>query len=161
MVIRPALPDEFEEIRSIFVHARQFMQTAGNPDQWRDSYPPDDLIQADITSGACHICEMDGRIQAVFSRFLEDDSTYRFIEGAWLDDAPYCAVHRVASRGERKGVASLCLQWCLEQFKNVRIDTHRDNLPMQKVLAKNGFCCCGIIYLENGDPRLAFQRHIP
>lgn len=157
MVIRPALPDEFEEIRGIFVRARQFMRSTGNPDQWSTTYPPDDLIQADIASGACHVCEINGRIQAVFSRFLGDDPTYQVIEGAWLNDNPYCAVHRVASRGEIKGIASVCLRWCLEQFRTVRIDTHQDNFPMQKVLEKNGFLRCGIIYTETGDPRLAYQ----
>jgi RimJ/RimL family protein N-acetyltransferase len=41
---------------------------------------------------------------------------------------------------------------------NLKIDTHRDNIPMQKVLKRNGFSECGIIYIENGDERIAFQK---
>mgnify|MGYP003296922186 CR=1 FL=1 len=40
---------------------------------------------------------------------------------------------------------------------NIRIDTHHDNVVMQRLLKKLGFQYCGIIHLENGDPRLAFQ----
>ena len=31
---------------------------------------------------------------------------------------------------------------------------------MQKFLRKNGFELRGIIYLQNGDPRLAFDRYV-
>ena len=41
----------------------------------------------------------------------------------------------------------------------IRIDTHRDNKIMQHNLLKYGFTYCGIIYLANGDERLAYQKH--
>lgn len=46
----------------------------------------------------------------------------------------------------------------LAQCGNIRIDTHRNNIPMQKTLIKNGYRVCGTIYLENGDERIAFQK---
>ena len=39
-----------------------------------------------------------------------------------------------------------------------RQDTHRDNHILQHILKKHGFQYCGIIYLLNGDERLAFQK---
>ena len=57
-----------------------------------------------------------------------------------------------------KGVASACLQWCYRQIPNLRADTHRDNHILQYILKKYGFQYCGIIYLLNGDERLAFQK---
>ena len=43
----------------------------------------------------------------------------------------------------------------------MRIDTHAENLPMQRALEKAGFTPCGMIYLiggrEDGDPRLAYE----
>ncbi|HNZ83431.1 MAG TPA: GNAT family N-acetyltransferase, partial [Sedimentibacter sp.] len=48
--------------------------------------------------------------------------------------------------------------WCFEKCRNLKIDTHRDNIPMQNLLNKNGFIRCGIIYLENGDERIAYQK---
>ena len=87
-----------------------------------------------------------------------EDPTYRVIQGAWLNDLPYCAVHRVASRGEVKGVATQVLEWCMDRCGNIRIDTHDDNLPMQHVLEKNGFIRCGRIWNEDGSPRIAYQK---
>ena len=39
----------------------------------------------------------------------------------------------------------------------MRGDTHEDNLPMQRVLEKNGFQRCGTIFVEDGSPRIAYQ----
>ena len=60
--------------------------------------------------------------------------------------------------GKAKGVGSFCMNWAYEQFPNVKIDTHRDNVVMQNMLKKNGFVYCGIIHLVNGEERLAFQK---
>ena len=49
-----------------------------------------------------------------------------------------------------------------EFYKSIQeayqIDTHKDNIPMQRVLLRNGFVYCGIIHLENGDERIAYQK---
>ena len=42
-------------------------------------------------------------------------------------------------------------------YDTIRIDTHHDNLVMQQVLNKHGFMKCGVIYLKNGNPRLAYH----
>ena len=34
---------------------------------------------------------------------------------------------------------------------------YNENLTMQHIVAKAGFSYCGIIHLEDGDPRLAYQ----
>ena len=41
---------------------------------------------------------------------------------------------------------------------SLRIDTHEGNLAMRKMLAKNGFVYCGVIYLAGGDKRVAYER---
>lgn len=74
------------------------------------------------------------------------------------DTRPYGVIHRLASTEQSKGVASACLQWCYRQIPNLRADTHRDNHILQHILKKHGFQYCGIIYLLNGDERLAFQK---
>jgi RimJ/RimL family protein N-acetyltransferase len=79
-------------------------------------------------------------------------------DGAWVNDKPYGVIHRIASAGYRKGIASFCMAHCFRLCGNLKIDTHKDNHPMQNALAKNGFVRCGIIYLQNGDERIAFQK---
>ena len=157
-MIRKAQPADWQDILDIYAAARRFMKESGNPTQWGDSFPPEDLIREDIRLGRSYVCEEAGRVQAVFAMIPGEDPTYQVIEGAWLNDAPYCAVHRVASRGEVRGMATRILEWALDQCGNVRIDTHDDNRPMQRVLEKNGFAKCGRIWIEDGTPRVAYQR---
>ena len=159
-MIRTAQPSDWQDIMDIYANARRFMREAGNPTQWGNTFPPEELIREDIRLGRGYVCEIDGRVQGVFAMIPGEDPTYRVIQGAWLNDLPYCAVHRVANRGEVKGVASQILTWAFEQCGNIRIDTHDDNLPMQRVLEKNGFVKCGRIWIEDGTPRIAYQKTV-
>lgn len=52
----------------------------------------------------------------------------------------------------------MCLDWCFQQIPNIRVDTHEANVPMQKLLMKNDYQKCGIIYVNDGTPRVAFQK---
>lgn len=157
-MIRPARPADLDQILDIYAAARRFMKASGNPNQWGDTDPSETLIREDIRLGRSYVVELEGRLQAVFAMIPGEDPTYRVIEGAWLDDSPYCAVHRVASRGEVRGLATEIFRWVLAQHPNVRIDTHDDNRPMQRVLEKNGFVRCGRIRNLQGAPRVAFQK---
>ena len=157
-MIRPATPAEWEEIQEIYAIARAFMIQNGNPRQWADYYPPQELTRTDIARGNCYLCIRDGRIQGVCAALPEEDPYYKVIDGKWLNEDPYCAVHRVASRMEVPGVAGEMLDWALERWGNLRIDTHDDNLPMQRLLAKKGFTLCGRFIFEDGMSRLAYQK---
>ena len=158
MFIRKAHPDDISEILQIYDIARKFMRASGNFSQWGGGYPGEALLSADIQSGNLYVMCLDSTIEGVFALIPGEDPTYRVIQGAWLNDLPYCAVHRVASRGEVKGVATQVLEWCMDRCGNIRIDTHDDNLPMQHVLEKNGFIRCGRIWSEDGSPRIAYQK---
>ena len=50
------------------------------------------------------------------------------------------------------------MDWAWEQCRNLRIDTHRDNYVMQRLLEKNGFVRCGLIDLREGGERIAYQK---
>lgn len=160
MEIRKARPEDLESIMKIYAHAREFMAQTGNPHQWGDEgYPARSLIQEDIRRGISYVAEADGALEAVFMFLVGDDPTYHVIEnGQWVNEEPYGVVHRIAAMGRVKGAGSACLQWAFRQCGNLRIDTHDDNRVMQHVLEKNGFVKCGRIYLENGDPRIAYQK---
>lgn len=53
--------------------------------------------------------------------------------------------------------ARACMDFALRHYATIRIDTHRDNQPMQNAIRKAGFTYCGIIYCWDGSERLAFQ----
>ncbi|MCX4305275.1 MAG: GNAT family protein [Acetatifactor sp.] len=159
MRIRNAEASDWERILEIYAGARQFMAAHENAGQWGTGYPPEELLEEDMEAGKLYVCEDGGTVAAVFYFAAEEDPTYGVIEdGAWLSDAPYGVVHRIASGRVVKGAASFCLEWAFGQTGNIRIDTHENNIPMQNMLKKNGFRYCGRIYLENGEPRIAFQK---
>lgn len=159
MEIRKAKLDELDALMAIYDGARAYMRENGNAEQWGNGYPSKELIRTDIETGHCHVCVEDGEILGVFCYFEGEDPTYQTVyDGKWLNDKPYGVIHRIAVAQHRKGVASYCFAYCFALCKNLKIDTHRDNIPMQRSLAKNGFVACGTIYLENGDPRIAYQR---
>lgn len=159
MEIRKAKKEELEEIMDIYNNARLFMKKNGNPDQWGDSYPERELIENDIEKGNSYIALEKKEIAAVFYFAVEDDITYQKIyQGAWLNEETYGVVHRIAVRAGQKGTASFCFDWCFKQCKNLRIDTHKKNLPMQNCLKKNGFIFCGIIYVADKTERFAYQK---
>lgn len=159
LMIRKTREEDLPIILKIYENARLFMRQSGNPDQWGNSYPPEEMLREDIAKGQSYLC-MDGEEPlAVFCYFVGEDDSYRRISnGAWLNEEPYGVLHRVASVHRHRGTASYCMSWCLEQHPNLRVDTHRDNLPMQHCLEANGFTCCGVIYLEDGSERLAYQK---
>ncbi len=163
MVIRKAVYKEIKAIEQIYDDARTFMRQSGNMKQWTGGYPAEADIRSDIDNGILYVAVDGGDIACVFCCMDTPEPTYEKIyEGKWKDDGPYRAVHRIAVSKDHhgKGAAGLCFDFALSFCGSVRIDTHRDNIPMQKTLIKNGFEYCGIIYLKNGDERLAYQKTI-
>lgn len=157
-MIEQATLSQLPQIMQVYAKARAFMAQNGNPLQWGQNYPPEEMIRQDILDGKCYVNLKGEEIAAVFYFAVEEDPTYRVIDGAWLNDDAYGVIHRIAVAQNGKGVAGECFRFAMAQCKNLRIDTHEDNLPMQRCLAKHGFARCGIIYLEDGDPRIAYQK---
>lgn len=162
MYIRNAEAADLPAILAIYAYARGEMRKNGNPNQWGDDRPPPETICEDIRLRRCYVLEENGEILGVFVFFVGDDPTYRIIEdGAWLSDAPYGVIHRIA-RGENcRGLLAGALEFAGEHTKNIRIDTHEDNKIMQHLLEKNGFVRCGRIYTDDGTARIAYQRVLP
>ncbi len=159
MEIRKSTYDDVYRMLEIFKGAREFMKENGNPNQWGEAYPPKSLLLQDIEEGNSYVCIKDGIIVGTFYYKEGEDPTYKKIyDGQWLNDKPYGVVHRIATARGTRGVGSFCLDWCFNQSGNLKIDTHRDNIPMQRLLAKLGFNRCGIIYIENGEERIAYQK---
>ena len=158
LTIRKAEKADLDKIMDIYDTARAFMRKSGNPTQWAGGYPPREMIVGDIAVGRSYVICDDGRVCGVFALFDGIDPTYLRIDGeGWLNDEPYLTIHRIASDGTARGVLKCAVDYCKSLSDNVRIDTHEDNHVMQSAVEKNGFIRCGIIYLENGDPRIAYH----
>jgi len=148
----PALLEIAEE-------ARQTMRDCGNLRQWTDGYPSAEVLEGDIDRGVSYVVEREGTVVATFALVPGPDVTYRMIyEGEWLNDDPYFVIHRIAARRGARGVLKEAMDFGFGMTENIRIDTHRDNCIMRHLLGKLGFAYCGIIFLLNGDERLAYQK---
>lgn len=157
MYIRKATENDFDRIMEIYALARDFMRRHNNPTQWADGRPFPEDIRDDIAAGLSFVCVCDEKVVGVMRYSVGDDSTYKTIDGKWLSDSPYAVVHRIASSGEVKGTGELMLRWALEQFPHMRIDTHEDNYVMKNLLEKLGMTYCGVIYIADGSPRVAYE----
>lgn len=158
--IRHSQMEDIPLMQDVFTEARSIMRADGNLLQWTGGYPSDEALARDIDRGVSYIVEEDGEIVGTFACIPGIEPTYlKIYEGEWLEDrAPYATIHRLASIKNSHGVAKECFDWAWGEYGNLRIDTHRDNRIMQHCIEKAGFVYCGIIYLENGDERLAYQR---
>lgn len=156
-MIRQAQLSDIAQILQIYEAARAFMRSCGNPNQWGTGNPTEQTLRRDISQGNLFVVE-DSQIQGVFALLAGPDPTYGYIEGSWHTDQPYGVIHRIASRGQGRGILKQCLEFAFCEFHYLRIDTHADNAPMHHLLRKHGFLKCGTIYLANGDPRIAYDR---
>lgn len=156
--IRKAKMEDLSRILEIYAFARRFMAQTGNPNQWGTTHPEETQLRADIGYGDLYVVENKTGIHGVFAFFLGEDPTYSHIEkGAWHSQAPYGTIHRIASDGSG-GIVTAAVDYCSGVISHLRIDTHHDNRVMQHVLEKHGFQRCGIIYVSDGSPRIAYDR---
>lgn len=163
---RHAIMQDYPQMMRIYEHARDVMARNGNPTQWGHKFPNPDVVKDDVLQHRAMLLvdKVGGkeRILAQFALCPGQDPTYKNIEGAWLDNATYVTIHRLASSGLVKHASRECLRWALKHYGNVRIDTHANNKAMQHVLETSGFARCGLITLLDRDTdttRIAYQRH--
>lgn len=161
MTIRKAELNDFGDILKILEHARKYMIENNNPNQWGDSYPTKEIIEEDIKNSIGYVClDNENNIVGYFCFYVGIEEDYNEIyEGNWLNNREYAVIHRIATNSNKKGVGGFCMRFCFDKYKNIRIDTSKDNIPMQKLLQKEGYTKCGIIKLRrNGKERIAFQK---
>ena len=155
--VRKMTEADLEEAGKTFIAGRTFMRRNGNHVQWINGYPSETDAKNDIENGNGYVIEEKGEILAVFAMIPGEEATYRYIEGRWSSDMPYCTIHRLASNGKRPHIADICFDFCKTQCAYLRVDTHEDNIVMQNAILRNDFKKCGTIYLTDGSPRIAFD----
>lgn len=155
--IRKAKWQDLPRIEAIYAYARNFMEETGNPHQWGKTTPATSQLEDDIRKGDLYVLISENVIHGVFYFYIGEDPTYGVIEdGQWRSDTPYGTIHRIAGDGSG-GILAAAVAFGKTKINHIRIDTHHDNKIMQKAVAKQGFRRSGIIYLANGDPRIAYD----
>lgn len=162
MKIRKGKVSDIDDIMSCYETARQLMRASGNHSQWINGYPSRELVAQDIANGVSYVgVDDDGEIVMAFAFIIGEDPTYSIIEdGNWLNSLPYGTIHRLGSNGKHRGMLRVCVDFCMSAIDNLRLDTHADNLIMQRAAENLGFKRCGIIYCIDESPRIAYQKYL-
>lgn len=162
--LRLAQKEDAPAAARLFDQAREALAAAG-VDQWQDGYPNEEDVCRDIAAGDGYVITEDGRVLAYACLSFGHEPTYDVITaGGWLGEGGYGFLHRVAvdPRAKGRGLAGELFEELKRQaraqgVKSIRGDTHRDNQAMQRVMAKAGLQYRGVIFLEDGSERLAFE----
>ncbi len=165
MEFRQANISDLDQIVEIIELSKKYLKET-KVDQWQDGYPAKEDLRRDIESGNSYVLTNKDEIVATTVISLDGESTYNSIfNGEWITNEEYIVMHRVAVHDRYKGkgifkelikeAENLALN---KGISSIKIDTHRDNISMQKAVLKNDFKKCGIIYLEDGSERIAFEK---
>ena len=167
MIFRKAIVSDIDIVMSILGQAQEYLRNKG-VDQWQDNYPNLDIIKRDIEKNIGYVLEKDGKIVATVAVSFNDEKTYDNIyDGKWITENDYAVVHRIAVENNYKGqrlsakILAHIVEMCLNKnIHSIKVDTHKQNEYMRKMLSNNGFKYCGIIYLENRSERVAYEKII-
>lgn len=164
MILRKTTINDVARVMEIINQAKDYFKCNGI-DQWQEGYPNEDTIYTDITNGEAYVLEDDEKILGTCMVTIQGEPTYDVIDGKWLSNDDYVCVHRIAIDNHYKGsgLASIILDQAVAMYPDyhsLKMDTHEDNHSMQKFLLKYGFQYCGMITLQSGALRKAYEKRI-
>ncbi len=165
MNLRLSNEKDLNEIMNIINEAKKFLEN-NKVDQWQNGYPNKEVILNDINKNESYVIENKGEVIATTALSFAGEKNYdKIYEGKWISNGSYAVIHRIAV-SKVKGLKNIGTEilkkseeLCIANgINNIKIDTHEDNIPMQKLLLKNNYKYCGVIYLEDGSKRIAFEK---
>lgn len=165
MEFRRTVESDINNVMKIITQAQAYFKEK-EIDQWQNGYPNVQSIQNDILNQYSYVLLKYNDIVGTAAISFDGDSNYEQIHnGEWITNEKYAVIHRIAVDSTHKGIglASIIIDnvedLCISRgIYSIKIDTHKDNISMQKLVGKNGFKYCGVIYLEDGSERIAFEK---
>ena len=167
MNLKPTSQQDIPAIMSIISDAQCYLRSLGI-DQWQDGYPNEEQILEDIKNKDSYVIGNEGEgLMGTVVFTTKPEPTYENVEGDWLTKgySKYGVIHRLAVSDEYRGfgVAKYIFQFCEDllinsNIQSMRIDTHKDNKGMQKLITSLGYQYCGVIILTSGSERLAYEK---
>lgn len=167
MEFKKAAYSDINSIMEIIMQAQTYLLEQGI-NQWQGGYPNLEVIKKDIDNKNGYVLLKDKKIVGTVAVSFQGEKNYESIyNGKWMGSGEYAVIHRIAVDVNCKGlglsseiiknIEEICFN---KGIHSIRVDTHKDNLSMQRMLQKNSFQYCGIIYLEDKSERLAFEKKV-
>ena len=158
-MLKLATTNEIDIIMKIITDAKTYLRQQGLS-QWNlaDGYPKKEDMLKDIENGNCYLYIENEEIIGCVSILFTPDENYIEIDGKWLSNDQYASIHRIAisNNNHNKNIGVKMLLAAEEIVKNnncfsIKIDTHKNNIPMSKTIEKAGYRYCGIIKLKRSN----------
>ena len=160
MELKLATISDINVIMNIITDAKEYLKNQGLK-QWNlsDGYPREEDMLKDIKNEACYLLIDENEAIGTMSIIFDKDENYDEIyEGQWLTTNQYASIHRIAIKNthHKKQLGKVMLELAEEIVKNknitsIKIDTHKNNIPMTKTILYAGYTYCGIIKLKRSN----------
>ena len=166
---RPAKEADMGDILRIVGDARASLKKHG-VDQWQGPYPDEKAFLFDMDRGECFLLLHGEEIAGFFTLSTREEKCYEEItDGKWTADLPYCVLHRAAvAAGYRGSGMAEHMMKCVEEQarrfgrRSIRVDTHRKNKAMQRLLRESGYRYRGnvrvVVEPGHDTARQAFEK---
>ena len=166
---RPANEADMGDILRIVGNARASLKKHG-VDQWQGPYPDERAFLFDMERGECFVVCHGEEVAGFFTLSTREEKCYGEItDGKWTADMPYCVLHRAAvAAGYRGGELAKYMMKCVEEQarrfgrRSIRVDTHRKNKAMQRLLRESGYRYRGnvrvVVEPGHDTARQAFEK---
>lgn len=165
MELRLAREDDKKIILEIYEDGSKKLKSLGL-DQWQGQDKPNlDNFKELIDNKNIFVLEDHGKVVSTVIIYDFDIDYENNLDGTWQSPKPYVALHRIGTleserkKGYGRKVIELAEAYARENnFKSVRIDTHRGNKTMQGLLKPLNYNYVGLVYLSGKNERLAFEK---
>lgn len=170
-MIRKATLKDIDPAYEVILDAKKEFARIGSS-QWQDSdgYPSKETLLEDLKNEGLFVIEENEKIIGVTVFCFGIDPSYvKIYNGKWLLDTDnYMTIHRTAILKEKRhlGYAQEIMDYAKQyaiskKVKSIRADTMVNNLETNRLLLRNNYTNCGIIYLIREDVldsmRLAYE----
>ena len=165
MEFRLAKEIDREEIEKIYEDGSLKLKSLGI-NQWQGQDKPNLNNFKELIENK-NIFVLDDKEKVVSTVIIYDyDLDYeKNLDGKWNIPKAYLALHRIGTlssernKGYGRKIIEFAESYARENnFKSVRIDTHRENKSMQNLLKSMNYIYVGLVYLDGKNERLAFEK---
>ena len=167
-MIKEVKIEEISSVMEIIADAKRLLKKQYS--QWQNDYPNQKVLLDDISNQNLFGFFQDGLLIGIESLIIKEDENYKGITlGKWIKNPSQkdLIIHRIAVRNNyhNKKIGDQLIKFAIDYAKrkrihSIKVDTHKKNIAMQKILLDNNFSFRGIIYLkreEEDNQRLAYE----